>query len=72
LTIKHHLFDQEIQQLSKEVGEKIRQERKLAGLTLVDTARASPINQWGLRCLVLLFILNSRRWVKNYLNSFLV
>ena len=43
MTIKNRLIDQEIQQLSKEIGEKIRQEQKLAGLTLVDAAQALGI-----------------------------
>jgi len=41
--IKHSLIDQEILQFSQEIGTKVRQERKLAGLTLVETAQALGI-----------------------------
>ena len=40
---RHSLIDQEIRQLSQEIGGKIRQERKRAGLTLVETALALGI-----------------------------
>ncbi len=40
---RHRLIDQEIRQFSQEIGGKIRQERKRAGLTLVETAQALGI-----------------------------
>jgi len=40
---RHSLIDQEIRQFSQEIGGKIRQERKRAGLTLVETAQALGI-----------------------------
>ena len=40
---RHPLIDQEILQFSQEIGGKIRQERKNAGLTLVETAQALGI-----------------------------
>ena len=43
MKIKHSLIDQEILQFSQEIGTKVRQERKLAGLTLVETAQALGI-----------------------------